>query len=147
MAIVTGVFVLYFALLVFLLAGWNRAMRQREEPPLRKRPLISIVVPVRNEEMRMWTLLENLSLQDYTPFEIIVVDDDSQDETLWVARQSDLKNLRILQSKGRGKKEALTCGIRAAKGTIIATTDADCLFPPQWLSHVCAEFQDPKVMM
>lgn len=147
MVILTGVFVLYFALLIFLLAGWSRAMRQREEPPLRKHPLISVVVPVRNEEMRMWTLLENLALQEYKPFEIVVVDDDSQDETLWVARQSDLPNLRIIQSKGRGKKEALASGIRAAKGTIVVTTDADCLFPPQWLTHICTEFQDPKVMM
>ena len=147
MVLLTGVFVLYFVLLILLLTGWNRAMRQREVPPLRKRPLISVVIPVRNEEMRMWTLLENLSLQEYTPFEIVVVDDDSQDETLWVARQSDLKNLRVIQSKGRGKKEALASGIRASKGTIVVTTDADCLFPPQWLTLVCTEFQDPAVMM
>ncbi len=147
MVVLTGVFVLYFFLLIFFLTGWNRAMREKEEPPSRKNPLLSVVIPVRNEEMMIWKLLENLSLQEYKPFEIIVVNDDSEDETLWVARQSDLKNLRIVQNKGRGKKEALTTGIRASKGSIIVTTDADCFFSPQWLKLVCAEFQDPKVMM
>jgi poly-beta-1,6-N-acetyl-D-glucosamine synthase len=92
-------------------------------------------------------LLHDLSRQEYKNFEIIVVNDDSEDETLWMVSTFEIKNLQVIHNKGKGKKAAITSGIKLARGTIIVTTDADCSVPPQWLKEVRAGFRNPKIMM
>lgn len=147
MVVLTVVFILYFALLIFFLAGWKRAMQEPPDPVPAKEPFISVVIPVRNEELTISTLLTDLSQQEYKNFEIIVVNDDSEDETLWMVSTFQIKNLQIIHNKGKGKKAALTSGIKLARGTIIVTTDADCSVSPLWLKEVRAGFRNPKIMM
>lgn len=145
--VLTGLFVIYFLLLIIFLAGWSGAMRERKFPKAGKDQLISVVIPVRNEELTIANLLADLSRQDYKRFEVIVVNDDSEDETLWVVSRFALKNLQVIHSKGKGKKAAITAGVRKARGTIIVTTDADCSVPSEWLSAIHDFFRAPKVMM
>ena len=147
MAVLTALFIVYFLLIAVMLAGWNRAMQPRSDAVRAKEPLISVIIPVRNEEMTIGSLLTDLSHQEYRNFEIIVVNDDSEDETLWMVSRYDMKNLRAIHSKGRGKKAAITAGVRAAKGGIIVTTDADCAVSPEWLNQIRAQFSNPRVMM
>lgn len=147
MVILTGILIVYFLLLVVLLAGWNRARHATSEPVTTKEPLISVVVPVRNEEMTIGNLLTDLSRQEYKNFEIIIVNDDSEDETLWMVSRFELKNLHVVHNKGKGKKAAITAGVRAARGGIIVTTDADCSVTPTWLQVIRAQFKRSRVMM
>lgn len=147
MLIVTGILVIYFLLLVFFLLGWKQALLEKEEVMRGREPLISVVVAVRNEAKTIGNLLMSLDEQDYKAFEVIVVNDDSEDETMWVVSHFDLKNLRVLPNRGAGKKAALSTGIQASRGSIIATTDADCAVPPGWLKLIRAAFRDSKVMM
>jgi poly-beta-1,6-N-acetyl-D-glucosamine synthase len=147
MALLTGLFILYFLLLILMLAGWKMAMSRPVEEVTSKEPLISVIIPVRNEEMRIGTLLKDLSVQEYKNFEIIVVNDDSEDETLWMVSRYELKNLNVVHNKGKGKKAAITTGIAAARGSIVVTTDADCSVRPQWLKYIRAPFREQKVMM
>lgn len=147
MAIITGIFIVYFFFLVFLLAGWRRAMRTRADRAQGKEPLISVVIPVRNEEVALANLLGDLSAQEYKNLEIIVVNDDSADETFWVASRFPARNLRVIHNKGTGKKAAITSGVSVARGSIIVTTDADCRVPPRWLRTLRAHFRAPDVMM
>lgn len=149
MTVLAFVFVVYYLLLVLLLAGWKRAsVRQKGQfHGGGKQPLISVVIPVRNEALNVWNVLMSLAQQEYKHFEIIVVNDASEDETLWVAKHAGLENLHVLQNRGAGKKEALATGIRVAKGSIIATTDADCSLCPRWLTVIREEFKDRAVMM
>ena len=147
MIVVTAFFIFYFLLLIAFLAGWKRAMREPNEPVPVKEPLISVVIPARNEELTIANLLRDLSFQHYKNFEVIVVNDDSEDETLWMASNAGLKNLQAVHNKGRGKKAAIATGVKLARGTIIVSTDADCSVPPQWLTHVRAGFRNQHVMM
>jgi biofilm PGA synthesis N-glycosyltransferase PgaC len=147
MVILTGILIVYFVLLAILLVGWNRATHAKPEPVTTKEPLISVIVPVRNEEMTIGHLLADLSVQDYKNFEIIIVNDDSEDETLWMVSRFELKNLHVVHNKGTGKKAAITAGVRAARGGIIVTTDADCNVSPKWLQVIRAQFKNPRVMM
>jgi poly-beta-1,6-N-acetyl-D-glucosamine synthase len=147
MVVLTGIFILYFLLLAFLLVGWNLAMRAKTESVPSKEPLVSVVIPVRNEETVISNLLTDLMQQTYGNFEIIVVNDDSEDETLWMVSRFDIKNLRVVHNKGKGKKAAITSGVRAARGGIIVTTDADCSVSPEWLRHIRAQFWNPGIMM
>lgn len=133
--------------MALLLTGWGLAMKADGGAKIAKAPLISVIIPVRNEEMTIGKLLTDLSRQDYRNFEIIVVNDDSEDETLWMVSRYDLRNLHVVHNKGKGKKAAITSGVRAARGTIIVTTDADCSVPPEWLTVLRARFRDTDVMM
>lgn len=145
MLVLTGIFIAYFLLLAVLMGGWKRAMQAKTESTSAKEPLISVIIPARNEEMIIGNLLTDLSVQEYRNFEIIVVNDDSEDETLWMVSRFDMKNLQAIHNKGKGKKEAITTGVRAARGGIIVVTDADCSVSPEWLKMIRAHFTDPRV--
>ena len=82
MLILTAIFISYFLLLVLLLVGWKKAMSTPMEEPIGKEPLISVVIPVRNEELTISRILGDLLAQEYKNFEVIIVNDDSEDETL-----------------------------------------------------------------
>ena len=116
-------------------------------PGAGKEPMISVVIAARNEETTIGKLLTTLATQDYRNFEIIVVNDDSDDETLWAVAQHQLKSIRVIHNRGRGKKAAITAGVQAGKGSIVVTTDADCVVSSQWLRAMREPFRDPQVMM
>lgn len=146
MVVLAAFFIVYFLLLVIFLTGWNRAMQEQPASD-GKETLISVVIPVRNEQMTILKLLENLSQQEYGKFEVIVVNDQSEDETIWVVTQFGMRNLKVIHNKGKGKKSAITTGVRHARGSVIVTTDADCSVSNQWLRAIHAHFHDPAVMM
>lgn len=147
MVVLTGIFILYFLFVIVLLAGWKSAMQEQKEPFHAKDQLISVIIPVRNEELTIGKLLTDLSIQEFKKFEIIVVNDHSEDETLWVLSQFDLKNLNIINNQGSGKKAAISSAIRMAKGSLIVTTDADCSVSSKWLKQIHEQFRNQKVMM
>jgi cellulose synthase/poly-beta-1,6-N-acetylglucosamine synthase-like glycosyltransferase len=147
MVVLTGIFILYFLLLVILLVGWNHAMQGQKEPAPGKEQFITVIVAVRNEELTIGNLLTDLSHQDFKKFETIVVNDHSEDETLWVLSKAELKNLHVINNKGTGKKAAISTAMRIARGSIIVTTDADCSVPREWLKHIHEQFKNKKTMM
>jgi cellulose synthase/poly-beta-1,6-N-acetylglucosamine synthase-like glycosyltransferase len=100
---------------------------------------VTVVVAARNEEKNITSCIESLLAQDYNKavLEILVVDDQSSDQTAeWVRKYQD-QGVRLLQTEeptGTGKKAAIKRGIRAASHEIIVTTDADCTHPTQWIN-------------
>lgn len=143
----TVIFVLYFLLLIAFLIGWKDSGHVVFPQAVGREPLISVIVPVRNEESRIGNLLSTLAAQEYPNFEVIIVNDDSEDETLWAVSQHQLKNLVVIHSPGKGKKWAIAAGVRAARGSIIVTTDADCRVSPQWLHEMRRPFRHNDVML
>lgn len=94
-------------------------------------PGVSIVVCARNEAERLIKNLPRLFAQTYRPLEIVVVDDDSNDETqnILTSLSRSFKYLNIVKisdKKFGGKKLALKAGIEAAKYEWLLLTDADC---------------------
>lgn len=105
---------------------------------------VSVIISCRNEEERIPVLISDLSQQDYDPglFEVIIVDDNSDDNTGKVA--SDFPGIRLMkvfQNKGRGKKSAVRTGVNASTGKLILTTDADCRLKKGWISSVVSAFE------
>ena len=94
----------------------------------------SVIVPARNAEVTIGRCLGALVQQDYRePYEVIVIDDGSEDRTVEVVEQSP-KPLTLLRRESLGPAAARNAGVAAATGSILAFTDADC-FPAQtWLS-------------
>src|SRR5882762_1114919 len=138
-------FGLYFVLLFVLRMGWSKAVAKKEKKAADRIHFISVIVPIRNEEKNIGILLESLKNQDYLKpnFEVIIVDDHSADGSFEKSKERLQNQTTLSLGKAeKGKKAALTHGINQAKGRIIATTDADCLLPSDWLSTINSSFQD-----
>ena len=105
-------------------------------------PLVSIIVPARNEAATIQACLHALTAQRYPAerTEIIVVDDHSTDGTARLARQIHPRRIRVLTARGTGKKAALRTGIESARGELIVTTDADVTVEPDWLGTLAAKY-------
>src|SRR5687768_4071563 len=99
---------------------------------------VSLVIPVLNAERTLAPCLNALARLDPPPQEIILVDNGSIDGTLSLAKrfQARFANCLILQESNRGASAARNTGIHAARGDIVAFTDADCAPRSDWLEHV-----------
>ena len=93
---------------------------------------VSIIICARNEAKNLEKNLPRILNQNYRSYEVIVVNDNSTDQTQNILLKFHIKN-PILQSlditnkpKGSGKKPALAAGIRAARHDVLLFTDADC---------------------
>ena len=117
-------------------------------PALSSPPFVSIIIPARNESLRVEACLRAVLSQDYPQdrFEVILVNDHSTDETGAIARrlaaQSTVLRVLDLQTEqiNSYKKAAISAGIIQARGEIILQTDADCVMGPHWLSAMTACF-------
>lgn len=123
-----------------LLAGLAASRHYRSLPRLPETGpgsagLVSIIVPARNEAPRLPALLRSLHSLDGVDYEIIVVDDASQDETAAVARTHGASVLRVAGPPAgwSGKCYACHVGAEAATGEWLLFTDADTVHGPQSL--------------
>ncbi|MEM8552698.1 MAG: glycosyltransferase family 2 protein [Pseudomonadota bacterium] len=103
-------------------------------------PLISIVIPARDEAGALGPLIEEIFAGPLTsPFEIIVVDDGSTDGTADVARGVGRTNVRVVRHESSGgKSRAIRSGAVAARGTILVTMDGDGQNDPRHLGDLVA---------
>ncbi len=98
------------------------------------KPFVSVVVPVYNEEYVLADCLAALQRQDYGgPYEIIVVNNACSDRSPGIARAM---GVRVVDEPRKGYVFALRAGFAAASGEIIASTDADTVVPPDWISRL-----------
>lgn len=151
---ISGLFLTLFLVCAFIqvvyhaifLTGFTRYKKTitRHQPPA------SIVVAAHDEEENLKVLLPLLRSQKYPEYEIIVVDDRSNDGTYDLLLELGREEPRFKMVKVNhrpenfnGKKYALTLGIKAAKNDIIILTDADCRpASDQWLNEMATAFDD-----
>jgi len=101
---------------------------------------VSIVIPAYNEERYLERCLAALGRQTYPAerFEIIVVDNGSTDATAEIARRF---GVRVVSEPRKGVARARQAGFEAARGPIIASTDADTVVPLFWVARIAAHVQ------
>ena len=107
--------------------------------------LISIVIPMYNEEPTLKMMYEELnkvtqSMAEYE-FEYVFVNDGSKDKTLGMLKEMAKQDERVKYlsfSRNFGKEAALLAGLSAAKGDLVATMDADLQDPPALLPEMVA---------
>lgn len=143
------IFLAFSAIQVVYLAMYLSAFVKRKSD--KKEQLsapVSVVVCAHDEEQNLRELIPTLLQQDYDNFELIVVEDRSNDDSFdYLQEASALDNrLRMVSVKYKpehvnGKKFALTLGIKAAKNEWILLTDADC-YPrsTQWIKEMSSQF-------
>lgn len=95
------------------------------------RPLVSVVIAVHNGENYLAQALESILAQDYEPFEVIVVDDGSEDGTSGVAQA--FPGVRYVHQHNQGPAAARNHGIALARGELVAFVDHDDRVPPDKL--------------
>ena len=112
-------------------------------------PLVSVIVPARNEEGSIARCLESLSAQEYADFEVIVVDDDSSDATAEIVAGYAANDPRVRLVRGvplpdgwMGKTHALCEGAAVARGEILLLADADAVHTPRSVSWAVTNLQD-----
>ena len=109
-------------------------------------PFVSVIVPARNEERSIRSCVESICASDYPDFEVIVVDDRSEDGTLAMARgivANRARRLVVVEGEALpdgwfGKPWACAQGARAAQGAVLLFTDADTIHTPELLGRAVA---------
>lgn len=107
------------------------------------RPVVSLVMTVRNDPEGVDLTLSALKQQTRTPDEIIVVDGGSTDHTRMTIERHSATNpaIRLISAPGANIAQGRNIGTRAASADIIATTDAGCSLAPDWLEKLIAPFE------
>ncbi len=96
-------------------------------------PAVSVIVPARNAAATIGATLAGLADQDVDrSFEVIVVDDGSDDETAAVVAAAPLE-VTVVEASGLGPGPARNAGVAAARADLLAFTDADCVPTRGWL--------------
>ncbi len=145
----------YLILVLWIWQGWRRLPRFEIAGTTTSAISISVVIPMRDEISNIGTLLNDISLQNYSQelINVWVVDDHSTDGSAEVveafaAGHTNITLLR-LPEKEYGKKAALHHALPYLTGVLMVTTDADCRVPPNWLATIagCYTIYRPAMMI
>jgi cellulose synthase/poly-beta-1,6-N-acetylglucosamine synthase-like glycosyltransferase len=127
---------------VFQLDQLDQSMQMRSLQALTQ---FTVIIPARNEAANIKACVDSILAQDYPKeaFEIIVIDDFSDDDTAFIvdalhAQYPQVRLLKLADHCKEGetlayKKKAIEIAVSVAKGDWVVTTDADCIVPPRWL--------------
>ena len=107
-------------------------------------PFVSIIVPVYNGSRTINALLASLLALDYPAErrEILIVDNKSTDDTRERAQRYSVTLLD--ETEVQSSYAARNRGIEAARGEVLAFTDADCVVEPTWLKRLLADHEEPR---
>jgi len=101
------------------------------------KPKVSVVIPVKNEADKIEHCLEAVHAQSLKPYEVIVVDGQSGDETIQKIRKFPVK---ILHEDHHTRGGARQVGVEGSSGEYVAFTDASCIPNRKWLESLTKEF-------
>ena len=141
---------IFFYLLVF-----SKFSFYKNKPQDNPKLPISVIVCAKNEQENVKKFIPLLLNQNYTNFEIVLIDDASRDETLEVFEEfeKNYKNIKLVKVENNeafwgNKKFALTLGIKAAKFDNLLFIDADCYPKTQnWISEMATNFSAEKTIV
>ncbi len=144
--IFTFLLINYILFLLEILSGLKNISTRKEEKISEE--FVSVIIPFRNESENILKSLKSLTEQDYPieKYEVIYVNDSSTDDSLSkiVATKKpshfSVISLSDFSSAKAFKKKAVRFGIENARGSIIVTTDADCIHSRSWLRELLSNF-------
>lgn len=115
-------------------------------------PKVSVIVPARNEENFISKCLDSLLNQDYQNYEIVVIDDSSEDSTGHIIKKYAEKHPKIIHVSARpkpedwiGKNWACMEGYKKATGELLLCTDSDTKYSQNVISLAVAHLESTKI--
>ncbi|HDY89612.1 MAG TPA: glycosyltransferase [bacterium] len=110
-----------------------------------RNPYISVIIPVFNEEQTIKRCLQALMDQNDQSgnYEVVVVDNGSNDRSIQIIQEFSVK--LFSENRAHNSYMARNCGLRHAKGEIIAFIDADCIADKNWLRNLIEPFHNESV--
>ncbi len=138
---------LYLVVIFAMTLGWLKTeyFNYNNEEPSTK---VSLIIAARNEEDNLPALFDSLKKQNYPGnlFQIIVVDDHSDDKTRLITENflREKENVIFLKNEGQGKKSALKTALKKAGGDLIIITDADCTMQKSWIRSMVLFYEKEK---
>jgi exopolysaccharide biosynthesis polyprenyl glycosylphosphotransferase len=107
--------------------------------------LISVIIPAYNAEKSIGISLKALENQsvDKSLYEVIVVDDGSEDATAKIAKGF---NCKVVSQKQGGPAKARNTGVYESSGDIILFTDSDCEPDNHWIEEMVKPFENPEII-
>lgn len=105
------------------------------------KPSVSVIVPVYNASSTLERCVESILAQTFRDFELILVDDGSNDASSGICRDYSLRDsrVRVLTQPNRGVSAARNLGLENARGDYVAFCDSDDTVRDFWLSSMTAE--------
>ncbi len=149
------ILVIYILTIVLLIYGFDK-IETNLDIYLGPKTSFSIVIPFRNEENNILSLLNAISILNYPKnlFEILVVNDDSDDNSVVIFSKWQSENLEIssrlvqnIRKTNSPKKDAIQTAILEIENDWIITTDADCVVNKNWLLAFDNLIQNSKFEM
>lgn len=104
---------------------------------------MSIIIPAYNEERHLPGCLDSIAAQKLKPDEVIVVDNNSTDNTVEIAKSYDF--VTLIHEKTQGLIAARNRGMNYAKSDLLARIDVDSILDPNWVEIVKDEFSSKEV--
>jgi chlorobactene glucosyltransferase len=142
---------IYLALGIFLVITLINILSGpflKKDQPLKNQPMVSVLIPARNEEVNIGACLKGLLQQDYSNFEILVLDDESTDQTARIVEEYMRSYPKIHFHQGKplpngwtGKNWACHQLSQLAQGDILIFTDADNTFGEKAVSRTVGWMQ------
>ncbi|WP_338225854.1 glycosyltransferase family 2 protein [Lactiplantibacillus paraxiangfangensis] len=117
--------------------------------PAPYQPLVSVVIPAFNEERCIIRTLKKVLANDYSNFEVIVVDDGSTDATssLVEAYRQDVPSVKLVRQVNQGKSVAINHAVqKVAQGELVMVLDADSQLVANAITNMVAHFRDNRVL-
>ena len=139
----------YFLLLLLSMLNLIKHAKYPKQRDTSHSKMVSIIVPCYNEELVLLSSLKSLMDQTYKNYEILVIDDGSNDKTYKIAKSMEFteqnKRLVAYTKSNSGKANSLNFGIEKAKGELILTVDADSKLSSTSVELMVEYFNDPRV--
>ena len=146
LAFCVGITSIYVGIIAFISSKWDRQEEWVLPSDYIASTAVTVVIAARNEEKNLPACIASI-LHNYPAelLEIIIVDDHSDDDSRSIVASYNDRGVRSLSLQDKtGKKAAIDLGVRSARGTLIMTTDADCVVPKNWIDHVISYYQDTQ---
>ena len=106
------------------------------------KPTVSIIIPVFNDPKGLEKCLEAVTCSNFENFECLVVDDNSSEDTISVAKRFPVKVIEL--SENNGPAHARNSGAKASSAAILIFIDSDVLIFPDTISKIVQAFQEHK---
>jgi cellulose synthase/poly-beta-1,6-N-acetylglucosamine synthase-like glycosyltransferase len=137
--------ILYISFFLILTFFDESALRESVEW-LENFPSVSLVIPAYNEEDTIAMTIESALSVDYPDYEVIVVNDGSEDDTLEIVKEyEESGDVKLIDQENQGKGAALNAGLEIAEGELFGVVDADSRLKKNSLKNIVSEMTDEMV--